>query len=155
LAKEFGFRFIHHKDFSPMDSGTLLYNWQIWNTKSFSVVWGDGNRLNENDCNIVKDAMVRFMSKNNIIKHKVLESFNSNITDRSKIVALKSSHAGIFIPTAKPGVSVIKGEFLGVIKDSLNGSVLEKMYATNDGVISCIYGYPLIFENSIAFRIVS
>ncbi len=154
-AKSFGLRFIHYKELSPMDTATLAYNWQVWNTKTFSIVWGRSSTINENDSSIIKDSIVRFMSKKNVIDHPVFEGANSNITDRSKIEVIKSSHAGIFLPEATPGKSVIKGEFLGYIKHSMEGSTLEKIYATHDGVISCIYGYPLIFENSIAFRIVT
>lgn len=153
-AKEFGLRFIHHKELAPMDSATLHYNWQVWNTNTFSIVWGENSKIDEVASAHVKDSILRFMSKKGIIEHPVFEGFNSNITDRTQIVVIKSSHAGIFLPSAKPGQSVIKGEFLGYIKDSLTGAVLEKLYATHDGVISCTYGYPLIFENSIAFRIV-
>jgi len=154
-AKSFGFRFIHYKDVAPMDTATLAYNWQIWNTKTFSVVWGENSKINDADSVMIKDAVIRFMSKKSIIDHPVFEGFSSNITDRSKIEVIKSSHAGIFLPEAQPGKSVTKGEFLGSIRHSMDGSVLEKIYATHDGVISCIYGYPLIFENSIAFRIVT
>lgn len=154
-AKKFGLRFIHYKEVAPMDTATLAYNWQVWNTKTFSIVWGKGCGIDEEESAKIKDALNRFMSKQEIIDHPVFEGANSNVTDRSKIEVIKSSHAGIFLPEAKPGKSVVTGEFLGYIKDSMDGSTIEKIYATKDGVISCMYGYPLIFENSIAFRIVN
>ena len=154
-AREFGFQFIYRKEPSAMDNSTLLYNWQLSKTKAFSIVWGEDSKINESECSSVIDSVVRFLSKKLIINHTVLDGYSSNITNKSNIESVKASNAGIFLPTIKPGSSVLKGEFLGFIKDSMTGAVLEKLYASADGVISCIYAYPLIFENSVAFKIAS
>ncbi len=153
LAKAFGLRLIHLKDVSPTDTGTLQYNWEIWNTKSFSMVYGSKAHLNEDDFKMCFDSVLRFLSKVKAINYKVLNSYDSNVITRDQIDVLKATHGGIFQPMKKVGTTVSKGEVIGTISDALDGSILDEIKSTTDGVISCMYSFPLIFQNSVCFRI--
>ncbi len=39
--------------------------------------------------------------------------------------------------------------------DALSGEKLEKIVSPCEGIVTCQYSHPLIFQNSIAFRIAS
>lgn len=155
LAKAFGLKFIHKKEFTPTDTGTLQYNWEIWNTKAFSLVYGDKTKIDANDFKIAFDAVLRFFSKTKAVKLSKFNGFDSNVITRDQITVLKAAHAGIFEPICKPSEIVSEGQIIGTISDALNGEILEHISAPVNGIITCMYSFPLIFQNSVSFRIVS
>lgn len=152
-AKDLGMRFIHYRPYGPIETVMLQYNWQLWGTKAFSIVFGKNGTIDPGTSDEVKGALVRFMSKRGILGVSVFEGYQSNIIGPENITLLKASHAGIFDSSVVCGTRVQKGEKLGRITDSLSGEKLEKIAAPCDGVVTCQYSYPLIFQNSIAFRI--
>jgi len=153
LAKSFGLRFIHHKELVPSDSGSLQYNWEVWNTKAFSIVFGEKSTIDKENFYTVHNAILRFLSNIGAIKQKVFKGFESNIIDRTQINVIKAGNSGIFEFIRKPGSAVVKGEIIGNISDSLDGTIKEIIKAPVDGIITCMYSYPLIFQNSVCFRI--
>jgi predicted deacylase len=153
IAKEFGLRFIHHRPYHPVETVMLQYNWQLWGTQSFSIVFGDHGNIDHPTTQEVKLAIKRVLSKQKIINEPIHEGYTSNIISPEHIVVIKAQHAGIFDPVALWGSSVKEGETLARITNALTGEKLEKIVSPVDGIVTCFYNYSLIFENSIAFRI--
>jgi uncharacterized protein len=154
-ARDFGMRFIHYRRYSPIETVMLQYNWQLWETKAFSIVFGKNGSIDHENSSEVSGALIRFMSKHRLITLPVFGGYQSNIIKPEQIVILKASRAGIFDPLFSCGSTVEKGEVLGRITDALSGEKLEKIIAPVGGVLTCQYASPLIFQNSIAFRIAS
>lgn len=154
-AKDLGMRFIHHRRHSPIETVMLQYNWQLWETKALSVVFGKNGTIDQSSSSEVQGALVRFMTKRGILNLPLFEGFQSNIIEPDNITILKASRAGIFDSAVLCGTTVERGDTLGRITDALSGEKLEKIIAPIDGVVTCQYAHPLIFQNSIAFRIAS
>lgn len=152
-AKDFGLQLIHIKDFEPIDSGSLLYNWGVWETKAYSIVFGSKNNIFKDDANSVLDALIRFLVSKNAINFNIFGGFQSYVLTRENIEIIKAKSAGIFKPSVKPSTRIKKGESLGIIYDSLSGEIKEKIVSNIDGIVTCIYNYPLIFEHTVAFRV--
>jgi len=70
------------------------------------------------------------------------------------IEVIKSGSAGLFDSLVPIGENVVHGQPLARIYHSLDGSLLQTIIAPCDGIISCRYDYPLIFQNAIAFRVI-
>jgi hypothetical protein len=154
-AKDLGLSFIHHRPHNPVETAMLQYNWQLWGTKAFSIVFGKNGAIDEGISRDVHNAIVRFLSKRKALKSPVFEGYNSNIIDPDVITVLKASRAGIFNSSISCGTHVQKGDKLGKIMDALSGEKLEKIISPCEGIVTCQYAHPLIFQNSIAFRIAS
>lgn len=154
-VKDLGIGFIHYRPHEPVETAMLQYNWQLWETKAFSIVFGKNGSINQEASNEVHTAIIRFLSKRQIVNFHVFEGRKSNILDPNRITILKALRAGIFISKIRSGAHVKKGEVLGVIMDALSGEKLEKMVSPCEGIVTCQYSHPLIFQNSIAFRIAS
>lgn len=154
-AKELGMRFIHYRPYSPVETVMLQYNWQLWGTKALSVVFGKNGSIDHGTSGEVHGALVRFMTKRGILNVSAFDGFSSNIIGPENITILKASRAGIFDSLVSCGTTIEKGETLGRITDALSGEKLEKIIAPVGGVLTCQYSHPLIFQNSIAFRIAS
>lgn len=154
-AKDLGMRFIHYRSYSPMETVMLQYNWQLWETKALSVVFGKNGSIDHASSSEVQGSLIRFMAKQKILNVPVFDGFQSNIIEPENITILKASRAGIFDSLVSCGTTVEKGDILGRITDALSGEKLEKIIAPLGGVLTCQYSHPLIFQNSIAFRIAS
>ena len=154
-ARDLGMRFIHYRPYSPIETVMLQYNWQLWETKALSVVFGKNGSIDQSTSNEVHGALVRFMAKRKIVDLPIFNGFQSNIIKPENITLLKASYSGIFDSLVPCGTTIEKGEMLGRITDALSGKKLEKIIAPVDGVLTCQYSHPLIFQNSIAFRIAS
>jgi len=154
-AKDLGISFIHYRPYDPIETAMLQYNWQLWETKAFSIVFGKNGAIDQNDSDEVHTALVRFLSKRGLLEHSVFEGRTSNIIDPNNMTLLKASRAGIFISKVRCGTHVDKGEKLGKIIDALSGQRRENIISPCEGIVTCQYSHPLIFQNSIAFRIAS
>lgn len=154
-AQDLGMRFIHYRPYSPIETVMLQYNWQLWGTKALSIVFGKNGAINNATSSEVHGALVRLMAKRGMLDLPVFEGYSSNIIQPEDITVLKASRAGIFDSVVSCGATVEKGDILGRITDALSGEKLEKIVAPIDGVLTCQYASPLIFQNSIAFRIAS
>lgn len=154
-AQDLGLGFIHHRPHDAVETVMLQYNWQLWETNALSIVFGKNGTIDQSSSNEVQTALLRFMSKRGLLKMAVFEGRRSNIITTDNIMILKASRAGIFISKKRCGTYVKKGETLGKIIDSLSGERIEKITSLCEGIITCQYSYPLIFQNSIAFRIAS
>ncbi|MFA6629464.1 MAG: M14 family metallopeptidase [Sulfuricurvum sp.] len=154
-AKDMGIRFIHYRPYSPIETVMLQYNWQLWETKALSIVFGKNGMIDHFSTGEVKGALIRFMAKRGMLNSPTFEGFQSNIIEPEDITIIKASFAGIFDSSVTCGTFVQKGDLLGRITDALSGAKLEKVIAPCEGVVTCQYSHPLIFQNSIAFRIAS
>jgi len=154
-VKDLGMGFVHYRPHEPVETAMLQYNWQLWETKAFSIVFGKNGAIDQGVSDEVHTSIVRFLSKREILDFPVFEGRKSNILDPNRITILKASRAGIFISKVRCGAHVKKGEVVGLIMDALSGEKLEKMLSPCEGIVTCQYSHPLIFQNSIAFRIAS
>lgn len=152
-AKKFGFKIIHHSEVRSIDTVTLQYNWQLWETKAYSIVCPVDNLVDDNISNQIHQAMLRFMDRSGVIAHKVFNAYESSVITKSNLKVVKAKKSGIFIPKEIVGNYVSKGQVVGRIIDSLQGNIINEVVAPCDGMITCCFSNSLILENAVAFRI--
>ena len=153
-AKMFGYRLIHHKSLKPTDTVSLQYNWQLWETKAFSIVCPSDVHIDYDTSNEVFEGIISFLNKTGILKYKVLFGYESAVITNSDVEVIQTSKSGIFIPSKKVGSHIQKDEVIGKIIHSLEGEVIHRIISPCDGLIACSYKNGLIFENAVAFRII-
>jgi len=152
-AKTLGMRIIHHREPESIETVSLQYNWQLWETKACSVICPYETQVDTDSGSLILDSLVNFLSRNGIIRYETFNVYDSTVITRERIQVIQSLHSGIFIPTKKPGTTVAKGETIGTIVHALEGDVVHRFLAPCDGLITCCYKKALIFENAVAYRI--
>ncbi len=152
-ARKFGFRIIHHKELESIDTVTLQYNWQLWETKAYSIICPTKASIDRAQSDQIVQAMLRFMNHYKIINYSIFNEYESTIMDKSNIKIIKSPKSGIFTTRKNSGDYVYKGDILGEIIDALTGEVTYKAKAPCDGMITCLLSHSLIVENAIMYRI--
>ena len=152
-ARDFGLDFIYHKEVDPIDTVSINYNWHVWNAKSFSIISGKKGTLRKIESGKVIDAIIRFLSKKGLIDYTVFEGSKGNIVTTESIEVIKSVGAGLFDALTNVGEHVVHGQPLARIYNSLDGSLVQTIVSPCEGIITCKYDYPLIFQSAIAYRV--
>lgn len=152
-AKTLGLKLIHHREPESIETVSLQYNWQLWETKACSIICPHESRVETESADVILESLINFLSRNRIIRYETLNGYDSTVLTRERIEIIKTPGSGIFIPTKKPGTSVTKDETIGKIVHALEGNVIHRFIAPCDGLITCCYKHSLIFENAVAFRI--
>lgn len=152
-AKKFGFKFIHHRNMKSIDTVSLQYNLQLWESKSFSIMCPTDSKVDTLLAKQINQGIIRFLSRNDVIEYNIFNGYESNIITRENIEVVKTPKSGIYISFVKPASYVAKDEVIGEIVDSLEGEVIHQFKSTCNGMITCTYNSSLIYENAVAFRI--
>ena len=70
LAKEFGMPFVLCREPTPIDTTTLNYNWQVFETDAYSIYTRETDSIDDSSAKIAIDAVLRFLNAFNFIHCK-------------------------------------------------------------------------------------
>jgi predicted deacylase len=153
-ARLFGMRYVTTYQPRPFDTTLLNYNWQLWNTKAFSIYAGHTDRIDFDSCDETIDAILRMMQRTAIISPRPLRTaYESIVIDESTLQHVKARHAGIFRRLVSTNKRVVAGETLANIIDPYNGMILCDVKTTVDGVVFFTHNRPLVLQNALLFKI--
>ena len=153
-AKLFGMRYVTTRQPRPFDTTLLNYNWQLWNTKAFSVYAGKTNLIDVNTSGETIDAIFRMMERTGIINSGIHgPAYESIVIDEADLQHIKARHAGIFCRLVDAGNRVTPGESLAYIIDPYNGQILNDVKATAEGTVFFAHHRPVVFQNALLFMI--
>lgn len=154
LANLFGLPYVLIRKPRPYDTGTLNYNWQIWNTDAFSVYAKETDTIDHESAHQVIVSVLRFLARMGIIHYQCHSGFISSILQDEELLSVQCPLAGIFRRLKNPGDEVYFGEEMAYIIHPLEGHVMGHIYAPSDGIVFFAHASPLINEQTTAFRII-
>ncbi|MFI3262210.1 MAG: M14 family metallopeptidase [Rikenellaceae bacterium] len=158
VAGLFGLPYICLKTPLPFDTAVLNYNWQIWETKAFSLYAGQNNSVADEASVQMVEAILRFMQRTHTIKqsqHTKQPDYNSMIVKDNEISFIKAPTAGIFVKHKSAGAEVLAGDVLADIIDPYEGTVLAKIESPSDGIVFFTHNKPLVLQNTHIFKIIT
>ena len=154
-AKLFGMPYITLRKPLPFDTTLLNYNWQIWETKAYSLYGG----MNDGEESPVTAEMIgtilRFAQRIGLTRKPVvgIPDFNPQVIDESSFCSVRTPQAGIFYRLKGAGAKVQEGEPLARIIDPYEGSVRAEITSPTDGIIFFAHNKPLALANTLLFNI--
>ena len=151
IMKDFGLEFGIIRKPRPYDTTTLNYNWQVWETKAFSVY---ANATDEIDINAADDAILRFMNNRGIVTAKTPPGYITEMLNEGKTKQIQSEAAGLFFRTTEIGKTVEHGDLLGMIYDPLDGELVAEIRTPVSGTVYFAYNSPLINAKTVCFKII-
>lgn len=154
LANLFGLPYALIRKPRPYDTGTLNYNWQIWDTNAFSVCTKETDHIDEESARIAIVSVLRFLSRMGILKYHCHSGYIASIIQEDELRSVKAPCGGIFTRIKHPGDEVAYGDELAQIIHPLEGYVVDHIYAPCDGIVFFSCSAPLISEQTTAFRII-
>lgn len=153
-ARLFGMRYVTTYKPRPFDTTLLNYNWQLWNTKAFSVYAGKTSQVDQTAGNENVDAILRMMSRARILAtHFGGAAFESETIDESTLLHIKAQHAGILLRQVSAGSRVHRGQSLANIIHPYNGQILSDVKSTVDGTVFFAHNHPVVLQNALLFKI--
>ncbi len=154
LLKLFGTSFGIIRTPRPYDTTTLNYNWQIWETKAFSVYTNSTDTINEKSAQEAVSAILRFMYNTGIITKTIHAAYATEIISENSIEQIRSEDGGLFMNKTEVGKHVEENEILGEILNPLDGETVSVIKANFSGIVYFVYNTPLINENTVCFKII-
>lgn len=154
LMQDFGLQFGILRKPRPYDTTTLNYNWQIWETKAFSVYANATDVIDENAADEAVYAILRFLDKQGIISANTPPGYITKIIDESQTKQIRSEAAGVFKSVIEIGKHTERGDLLGIITDPFEGDTLSEIRSSVSGTVYFEYHDPLINANTVCFKII-
>ena len=153
-AQLFGMPFVTVRKPLPFDTTLLNYNWQIWDTKAFSIYAGQTSYVEDSTSGQTIDSILRFLKKIHVLDVRVQNAgYESIVLDEDELVNIIARRAGIFYRMVGAGPHVKEGQVLARILDPYDCSVLEEIKAPVGGTVFFAYNKPLTLEHAILYRI--
>lgn len=154
LMKLFETRFGIIRAPRPYDTTTLNYNWQIWNTKAFSMYTNATDTIDEPSAQAAVTAVLRFMANTGIITRRIHSGYNTEIIRENDIRQIHAASSGIFTPCVTTGQCVEENEVLARISDPLDSELISEIRSDRAGIVYFVYNKPLINENTVCFKLI-
>lgn len=155
MAKQFGMPYVVVREVRPFDTATLNYNWQIWETKAFSIYTASTEKIDKDSARDAVYSILRFLAKQEIITHesrkKVQESIVVVDTDMKSV---RTHTAGIFESMVKVGTHVSKEQILARVINPLDGEIEEDLRSPVNGKVFFVHNEPLTYADTAVIKIV-
>lgn len=154
-AKLFGMPYITLRQPLPFDTTLLNYNWQIWETKAYSLYGGMNDGVESPVTAEMIGTILRFAQRIGLTRKPVvgIPDFNPQVIDESSFCSVRTPQAGIFYRLKGAGAKVQEGEPLARIIDPYEGSVRAEIISPTDGIIFFAHNKPLALANTLLFNI--
>lgn len=154
LAKDFGFPYVMCRKVRPYDTGTLNYNWQIWETKAFSIYTDVTTELHDDSAKEAIKGILRFLAKQGIIEYKTSGGFQSTVVTDVDLKSVRTHTAGIFECVAPVGTRVEKGQIIARVLDPLDAEMKEELAAPISGLVFFAHNDPLTYADTAVIKII-
>lgn len=154
-AKKFEFPYVLTKNTRPFDTTTLNYNWQIWESKAFSVYTTDTDEIDAKSANDAVRGIERLLNSEGILGSSIRGGYhyNSQLLDDTNLKSVRCKEAGIYENKVTIGEEVYKGQVLAEITDPYEGHVVEQLIAPEDGIIFFQHKAPLVYASTAAIKL--
>lgn len=155
LMKDFGLQYGIVRRPRPYDTTTLNYNWQIWETKAFSVYANATDTIDDESAEEAVLAILRFMAARGIISTHIRPGYCTEIIRESAAIQVQSEAAGIFRSQVEVGSNVNRGDLIGRIMNPFDGETVSEIRTPVSGVVYFEYSEPLINEKTVCYKIIT
>ena len=154
LAKEFGLPYVVLRTVRPYDTTTLNYNWQIWDTKAFSIYTTTTEKIDRESAKQAVRGVLNFLDKEKIIKYKTHDGYLSSVVEDTQMKSVRVRHSGFFHCLTKVGEEVSKGKILARVLDPYDGSIREEVKTPMDSIVFFAHDDPLTYANTAVFKLI-
>ena len=150
----FGLPYVCLRQPIPFDTTLLNYNWQIWETKAYSLYGGSNDTLDMKVSRELLEAILRFSQRTGLIETNCRSlGYNPVVFDEAELVCIKAPVPGIFFKFKNAGDMVNKGDLLANIVHPYLGTVVAAITAPASGRLFFTSDKSLALQSSPLFKI--
>ena len=100
LGNLFGLPYVVMRTPKPIDTTTLNYNWQIWESNAFSVYTKETAHIDKDS------AVLRYLSRVGVVKYTCHSGYLSTAINENDLATVLTPAGGIFHALRVPGHEV-------------------------------------------------
>ena len=150
----FGLPYVVVRQPQPYDTTTLNYNWQIWETRAFSLYTTETECIDPDDARRAVQAVLRFLHACGLALREAPPSgVTPEVFQEVGLRNVLSGAGGLLLRSREPGDMVKSGQILADILDPCTGAVLEHLRSECTGRVFFARKSQLIGGHEVAFRI--
>jgi predicted deacylase len=153
-AMKFGMPYVVKRTVRPYDTATLNYNWQVWNTKAYSLYTSTTSRIDKKSAGQAVLSILRFCKSVGFVKYQENGDLPSIVISDKELISVRTAKSGIFEPLVKVGDSVDEGTPLAEIINPYDGSVMETLYAPRRGTLFFMHSDPITYAETAVIKMV-
>ena len=153
-AMKFGMPYVVKRTVRPYDTATLNYNWQVWNTKAYSLYTSTTSRIDKKSAGQAVLSILRFCKSVGFVKYQENDDHPSIVISDKELISVRTAKSGIFEPLVKVGDSVDEGTPLAEIINPYDGSVMETLYAPRRGTLFFMHSDPITYAETAVIKMV-
>ena len=154
LGNLFGLPYVVMRKPAPIDTTTLNYNWQIWETNAFSIYTKETDEVDEQSAQEAVAAVLRYLSRVGLLRYHCHSGYLSTVVQENEMANVLTPAGGIFRRFVEPGQEVEYGQKTGVILDPFTAEVEAEITCPTSGVVFFALKKPLTTEHEIAFKVI-
>lgn len=154
LANLFGLPYAVIRKPRPIDTTTLNYNWQIWETSAFSIYTKETDAIDEESAHQAVCAVLRFLTRMGIIRYNCHGGYISSNVQEEELAVVRTDTGGIYRRIKHPGDEVECGEVISEILHPYEGYVMEQIASPTNGTVFFAHRKPLVTESEIVYKII-
>lgn len=153
LAGLFGLPYVVVRKPRPIDTTTLNYNWQIWDTNAYSIYTTETVFIDEDSAGQAVSAVLRFLTRMGILKYSCHSGYISTVIAEEELASVRTAAGGIYRRLCHPGDEVRMGTPLAEIVHPYEGNVISTVLSPTAGTVFFTHKKPLVTENEVICKI--
>ncbi len=153
-AMEFCMPYVVVRNPRPYDTTTLNYNWQIWETKAYSLYTTTTDRINRKSAERGVDSVLHFLESVGCVRYGRRPGYLSKVVDDQEMIPVRTEEAGLFEPTVEVEQEVKKGDLLARILDPVDAEERSRIYAPESGILFFRHGGQLTYAHTAVFKLI-
>ncbi len=153
-ATKFGLPYVVKRTVRPYDTATLNYNWQVWNTKAYSLYTSTTSRIDKKSAGQAVLSILRFCKELGFVKYHEHGDHPSIIISDKELISVRTAKSGMFEPLVKVGEHIDEGTPLAEIINPYDGTVMETLYSPTRGTLFFMHSDPIIYAETAVIKIV-
>jgi len=153
---DFGLPYLVIRTPHPYDTTTLNYNWQIWETNTFSLYTRATDCIDEKSAEEAVDSILRFLARRDMIQEGCLPpGLSTTQLDEKDLIAIHNTTGGILLNRHKPADRIARNEPIASIIDPYTSEIREELHSPSDGVIFFARHAQILPSHTVVFRIIA
>ena len=154
MAKKFGMPYVMVRNTRPYDTTTLNYNWQIWETKAFSLYTTSTQQINKSSAARGVASVLTFLDSISAVHYRRHEGYVSQVIGDDDLICVRSPEAGLFEPEVAVEQEVKAGMVLARILNPVDGEEIASIYAPCDGIVFFLHNEPLTYGHTAVIKLI-
>ena len=118
-AKLFGLPFVVRRSVRPYDTATLNYNWQVWDTKAYSLYTTTTTGIDVKSAGQAVLSVLRFAGALGFVKYQENKTHRTRVIEDRDLITVRTAKSGLFEPLVKAGDIVTEGTPLAHISEAM------------------------------------